>query len=397
MSSLSYSILITRPISLSIWTAILTAITVAICSLLYFVQYTQKHNAEGVLVPDKGLVNVITPSAGQIAGMEVTHGQTVKAGQLLYKILSDQAISETDAIRSERRARLASVEKSLQDDVARLKDINQDTLRNKRQELNGLQSDLLVVRKKLLLLSEKEVIAKDNLARYEKLAEQNLFSRIQAKEKHIDYLDIRSQKIQLESELKIGERNVAIANEAILIEELNGQNQLADLTRKLDEAKNKLLEYNSTEYIYVIAPSDGTVANISAKLGQHVDPASALLTIIPANSQLYAELYVPGNAIGFVTPGDKVQLRYRAFPYQKFGLHTGVVKHISRAPLYGASGTLSVNSIYKITVALPEQHMIAYGQKQPLQAGMEIDAAVLIDKRRLYEWLFEPLMSMARK
>lgn len=397
MPSSSYSILITRPISLSIWTAILTTITVAICSLLYFVQYTQKHNAEGVLVPDKGLVNVITPSAGQIASMEVTHGQTVKAGQLLYKILSDQAISETDAIRSERRARLASMEKSLQDDVARQKNINQDTLRNKRQELTGLQSDLLVIRSKLLLLAEKEVIAKDNLARYEKLAEQNLFSRIQAKEKHIEYLDIRSQKIQLENDLAISERNVELAKEAILIEELSGESQLADLTRRLDEAKNKLLEYNATEYIYVIAPSDGTVANVYAKLGQHVDPASALLTIIPTNSQLYAELYVPGNAIGFVIPGDNVQLRYRAFPYQKFGLHTGVIKHISRAPLFGASGTLSVNSIYKITVALPEQHMIAYGQKQPLQAGMEIDAAVLIDKRRLYEWLFEPLMSMARK
>jgi len=397
MSSLSYSILITRPISLSIWTAILTAITVAICSLLYFVQYTQKHNAEGVLVLDKGLVNVITPSAGQIVSAEVAHGQTVKAGQLLYKILTNQAISEADAIRSERRARLVSMEKSLQDDIARQKNIIQDTVRNKRQELTGLQSDLLVVEQKLLLLSEKEKIAKNNLARYDKLAEQNLFSKIQAKEKRIEYLDIRSQKIQLQSDLNIGKRNIEITNDAILIEELNGENQLADLKRKLEEARNKLLEYKSAEYIYVIAPSDGAVANIHAKLGQYVDPASPLLTIIPDNSQLYAEIYVPGNAIGFVTAGDTVQLRYRAFPYQKFGLHKGVVKHVSRAPLYGASGTLSVSSIYKITVALPEQYMVAYGQEQPLQAGMEIDAAILIDKRRLYEWLFEPLMSMARK
>jgi membrane fusion protein len=397
MSSLSYSILITRPISLSIWTAILTTITVAICSLLYFVQYTQKHNAEGVLVPDKGLVNVITPSAGQIASMEVAHGQAVKSGQVLYKILTNRAISETDAIRSERRDRLASMEKSLRDDIDRQKNINQDTVRNKRQELRGLQSDLLVIEQKLSLLTEKAEIAKNNLTRYEKLADQNLFSRIQSKEKRIEYLDIQSQKIQLESDLNIAKRNIEIANEAILIGELNAQNQLADLTRKLDEAKNKLLEYDSAEYIYVIAPSDGTVANVHAKLGQHVDSASALLTIIPADSELYAELYVPGNAIGFVSSGDRVQLRYRAFPYQKFGYHKGVVKHVSRAPLYGASGTLSVNSIYKITVVLPEQYMVAYGQQQPLQTGMEIDAAILIDKRRLYEWLFEPLMSMTRK
>lgn len=397
MSSLSYSILITRPISLTIWTVILTAITVAICSLLYFVQYTQKHNAEGVLVLDKGLVNVTAPSAGQIAHMEVVHGQTVKAGELLYKILTSQAISEKDTTRSERRTRLVSMEKSLQDDIARQNSINQDTVRNKRQELAGLKTDILVVEQKLLLLIEKEKIAKNNLARYQKLAEQNLFSKIQAKEKNIEYLDIRSQKIQLQSDFDIGKRNIEIASDAISIEELNGEKQIADLKRRLEEARNKLLEYESAEYIYVFAPIDGTVANIYAKLGQYVDPASPLLTIIPDNSRLYAEVYVPGNAIGFVTTGDTVQLRYRAFPYQKFGLHKGVVQYTSKAPLYGASGTLSVNSIYKITVKLPEQHMVAYGQKQLLQAGMEIDAAVLIDKRRLYEWLFEPLISMARK
>lgn len=400
MSSLDQSILITRPISLTIWTVILCIIAVAICSLLYFAQYTRKHSAQGILVPDKGLVNIITPDAGLVVNLEVTHGQAVKQGQLLYKILSDKAIAETELVRTERRNRLASMEESLQDDIVRQENLNQDEVHNRQRELHGLQSELLIIQKKIQLLDEKIVIAENNLGRYEKLVEKNLFSKIQAQEKRMEYLDTQAQKAQLQNERDAAVRQIEFLKNAILMEELRGQSQLAALQRKLDEVKDKLLEYDSTKYIYVIAPGDGIVANISAKAGQHVDSASALLSIIPDNSQLFAELYAPSNAIGFVSQGDKVLLRYRAFPYQKFGQHEGIVRYISRASLSDTSkaiGASPINSLYKITVALPEQHMVAYGRAEELQAGMEIDADILLDKRRLYEWLFEPLLGISRK
>lgn len=400
MSSLDQSILITRPISLTIWTVILCIITVAICSLLYFAQYTRKHSTQGILVPDKGLVNIITPDAGLVVNLEVTHGQAVKQGQLLYKILSDRAIAETELIRTERRNRLASMEESLQDDIVRQENLNQNEVHNRQRELHGLQSGLLIIKQKIQLLDEKIIISENNLGRYEKLVAQNLFSKIQAQEKRMEYLDTQTQKVQLQNERDAAVRQIEFLKNAILMEELRGQSLLAALQRKLDEVKDKLLAYDSTQYIYIVAPGDGIVANISAKSGQHVDSASALLSIIPDNSQLYAELYAPSNAIGFVSQGDKVLLRYRAFPYQKFGQHEGIVRYISRASLSDASkaiGASSANSIYKITVALPEQHMVAYGRAEELQAGMEIDADILLDKRRLYEWLFEPLLGISRK
>ena len=107
-----------------------------------------------------------------------------------------------------------------------------------------------------------------------------------------------------------------------------------------------------------------------------------------------------------------MQLRYQAFPYQKFGHHPGQVLQVSRTPLQAAelaSLPLSIGAVsgasaegvqpqaeplYRITVALDEQSVQAYGVAQPLVAGMQLEADVLLDRRRLIEWIFVPLLSV---
>jgi membrane fusion protein len=102
-------------------------------------------------------------------------------------------------------------------------------------------------------------------------------------------------------------------------------------------------------------------------------------------------------------------LRYQAFPYQKFGHHVGHVLAVSRTPLHaselaalplaetsrkGTNGGAAAEPKYRITVSLDKQAVQAYGQAQPLAAGMQLEADVLLDRRRLIEWIFEPLLSV---
>ena len=54
-------------------------------------------------------------------------------------------------------------------------------------------------------------------------------------------------------------------------------------------------------------------------------------------------------------------------------------------------------SLYRIRVALARQQISAYGKAQSLQAGMLLEADVLQEKRRLYEWVLEPLYSLTGK
>jgi len=91
-----------------------------------------------------------------------------------------------------------------------------------------------------------------------------------------------------------------------------------------------------------------------------------------------------------------VLLRYEAYPYQKFGHQTGHVLQVSRTPMAapGAGGATG-EPMYRITVALDRQAVAAYGQSQPLSPGMQLEADVLLDRRRLIEWIFEPVLSLS--
>jgi membrane fusion protein len=99
-----------------------------------------------------------------------------------------------------------------------------------------------------------------------------------------------------------------------------------------------------------------------------------------------------------------VLLRYAAFPYQKFGQHEGEVASVSRTaispaelpqPLVGLVNPTGAGApVYRITVALAHQSVQAYGEPLPLQPGMQLEADVLMERRRLVEWILDPLFSV---
>jgi membrane fusion protein len=51
--------------------------------------------------------------------------------------------------------------------------------------------------------------------------------------------------------------------------------------------------------------------------------------------------------------------------------------------------------MYRVTVTLARQHVMAYGREQPLAAGMQLEADVLLERRRLVEWMFAPVLGIA--
>jgi membrane fusion protein len=53
--------------------------------------------------------------------------------------------------------------------------------------------------------------------------------------------------------------------------------------------------------------------------------------------------------------------------------------------------------VYRITVKLKRQTVTAYGQPVPLQAGMQLEADVELETRRLYEWVLDPLYTLTGK
>jgi membrane fusion protein len=128
-----------------------------------------------------------------------------------------------------------------------------------------------------------------------------------------------------------------------------------------------------------------------------------MLTIVPAHERMQAELLAPSTAIGFLRPGQRVLLRYSAFPYQKFGGYWGTVTEISRAALQaeelealvpGMPPAERARTFYRVTVAPDRSDVTAYGRSEPLQPSMQVDARVLLDRRPIYRWILEPLYGL---
>jgi membrane fusion protein len=131
------------------------------------------------------------------------------------------------------------------------------------------------------------------------------------------------------------------------------------------------------------------------------------MNIIPSDTMLQAQLFSPSRAVGFLREGQRVLLRYEAFPYQKFGFQEGVVVSVSRSAVSPAEMTQQLaglntlyganEPIYRVIVNLKQQTVAAYGKPMPLQPGMKLEADVLLESRRLVEWMLEPLFSISGK
>src|SRR5207247_1649747 len=167
--------------------------------------------------------------------------------------------------------------------------------------------------------------------------------------------------------------------------------------RDISALNQELTEYESRRTFVVTAPSDGTATAVLADVGQTANPTQPLVSLLPADAGLQAHLFVPSHSIGFVADGQEVALRYQAFPYQRFGSYGGRITEISRTLIMPNETLLPIplpEPAYRVVVVLDSQMAKAYGQEFPLQSGMILDANISIERRRLYQWLLDPLYSV---
>ena len=125
-----------------------------------------------------------------------------------------------------------------------------------------------------------------------------------------------------------------------------------------------------------------------------------LAMVVPKGSGLHAQLLVPTRAIGFVQPGQEVVLRYDAFPFQRFGQYRGTVEQVSRTVWSAGEkvGQVTVKEpVYRVDVRLDAQYVMSGDQKLALRPGMSVNADILQEKRKVWEWVFEPILSLKQR
>jgi membrane fusion protein len=375
-----------------------------ILSFLLMGSYTKRSTVSGQLAPDIGVLRIYTPQAGIVLKKHVREGQSVTQGELLYVVSSERQSNTGGGIQATISHQVELRQQSLHDELSRTLSLQQDEASTIHKKIEALQAERVNVIDQLAGQRARIELAQATVKRAAQLLSQGYISTEMTQQKQVDLLDQRNRLQALARDQLSVERELQTQQSELTSLPLRQHNQLAQIKRLLTTTNQEWTESEAKRHIAINAPESGIATAITAEAGQTVDGAKPLVSIIPRGAVLQAHLYAPSRAIGFIRPADRVLLRYQAFPYQKFGHTEGVVASVSRTAL-SANELVGVPTIpagngeplYRITVILARQTITAYGRPHPLQPGMLVDADIVQEKRRLYEWVLEPLYSLTGK
>ncbi|ASQ44611.1 HlyD family secretion protein [Legionella clemsonensis] len=214
---------------------------------------------------------------------------------------------------------------------------------------------------------------------------------------------------QLEKRRKLIEKEIAqksknlAAMRQLLQKNYLSQAEYNQKQEELYELKNKesLLEmdrinYQQSRSFIIHAPIEGIISSVLYKEGQYITSSKLLLTIIPTDAELIAELFIPARKAGFLDTNSKVLIRYDAYPYQRFGTYSATIKEISQNIMTDEEEEKPIRigePYYKVIASLERQHVMVYGKEKKIQHGMTISAVVVGSKRKLWQWILDPLYS----
>lgn len=374
-------------------------ILLLIIFFLNILNYSKKVDVVGQIKSDKGLAKVFSDRVGVIDEIYISEGDVVKEGDVLLKIVPSG--EEIDGPVYE------NVIAKIQDQIALHEKafyFARSNLERKKSEISeniDSYTDLISSGKnKLKYQKEKVKTYQSELDDIKKLVSNNQMAKISINEKKEQIIDAQLNLIGMEERLNELSTKLKIMSlekadiEKNIAEELNRTNLLKS------QLNQKIVELESSEAFMVKASASGVVSAVLVERASAIQGGNELLSIIPSGSQWLAEIYAPSAAIGNVNVGQNINLKYSAFPYQKYGIYRAEVSNISKTILSPRSipEVLRIeDSSYRIIAELKDQHVNYLGEEFNLQSGMQFSAELVIEKRSLIGWFMGPIYDIANR
>lgn len=392
-----------RPWSYTTTTAVALLMAGALIAFAALGEMHRKTTATGLLLPTAGLFHVASAQAGVVLERRVHEGQAVQAGDVLMVIDSGQrsAYGDTAALvaqQIEARDAALAVEAELRQTTA-------------HQRRTALKDRLLALNREVAqqaeeteLQARRVVLAERTLQRHHQLARENFVADAQVQAKQEEWIDVdtRLQSARRQGLALQREAQSLRAESAQIDAQL--QTELALVQRNRASVHQESAENAARQRSHIVAPQAGVVANLHLQPGQAVQAGQFVATVMPQGAELEAQLWLPSQKAGFIEPGQRVYMRYAAYPYQKYGLHGGTVLDVASAPSSaeelprGQANQLLAQAqaneaLYRVRVKLDRSRLEAHGRTHELRAGMTLQADVLQERRAIFEWILEPILA----
>jgi len=388
--------------------------------------------AEGKLVPATYLKIVQPADAGVVKEILVAEGESVKKGQTLLRMdasLSDSDIKSLNADYWSRRLAQKRIDAELTNTpLVRAADDPPELFARVLAQYNAnrnayqsavAQEQATLQKARFDLVSAQEVKAKllqtlphyrEQEKAYKELADEGYAGKLM-------YTDKQRERIEKEQDLRAQESAILAAQSTIAqserkIAQITADNrkqleaERADNMPHLEKSTQDLAkEQHKHEYLELKAPQDGIIKDLATHtIGTVASPGTILMTLVPKDEVLKAEVWVKNDDIGFIYPDLSAKLKLAAFTFQKYGMLEGKVVQVSAdASEQGgndqnAGSTGSANKAkpatplaYKTVIELKSQNLAADGVKYPLSPGMQVSAEINLGTRTVMEYFLSPV------
>ena len=416
--------------------------------------------AQGKIQPTGRVKVVQSIEVGKTRSVPVTNGSRVKAGDVVVQLDDTELSSDEEAMavnlqayRGEmirRKAVLATVEhwraegiwtseKPIPEALLAFADDTPFSIREREQSI--YQADLSQLAASLGNLAAQHIQQQATVARLEQtiIAQKRLVDTLNER------VAIRSTLVDQEAGSKAGvidaletsqKEEATLAEETGQLEEAKASlsvttsdgektvrtfvadnvQKAGDASRQADELERQLVKARKRrESMTITTPIDGTIQSSSINtVGQVVTTGVELMRIVPDNSALEVEAYIPNSDIGFVSVGQPAVVKIEAFPFTRYGVIHGRVTAVATdaipepdasqlegdptKQLQATVPTTNVqrvqNLVFPVTIKLDSGIMNVDGNSVMLSPGMAATAEIKTGKRRILEYLFSPIVEV---
>jgi len=332
-------------------------------------------SAPFILIPQNGADPIQSSRLAVVSSVKVAEGETVKSGQELFVLRSDE-------------------------------------IRGLSTQLNGLAEDL---RTKELGLAKADAAYNSQLEI--KLAEiSNSESEVKFREKHsatsrelVERMETLSESggiskvelIRLRLDVAGSEKDLSVARRTLQQATLDRQRMETEHARQRDEQVAEIeklkfrvkalksdLENSELNMLSVRAPYDGVVISLAQRnAGSVVQNGQELCQLARIDAKPHARLLFGESGLPKLAVGQRVRFFFAAFPYQRYGAVDAKLNWISPSAVSSPDGS------HFVGLASLDENKKNKSKVQP-RVGMRGEARIVVGRRTLIEYAFEPIRQL---
>jgi membrane fusion protein len=347
--------------------------------------------ADFVLVPARGTDPIKATRQGIVNQVFVSEGQAVNQGDVIATLKSE-SVGDRAAELMTMQTQLAGAGESF---INAKTKFTAQTLAEE-QEIRKFTARVEHLEGLIALKRQQLTLLKQMADSFEKLYQQGIASRAQWTQRQLEVTELQSELEKLlaeQSETRAVIEKLKLDGSARRAEFKEVERTYKEATATGEIRVNALrsgLAGSDGNEIRLTAPYAGTILRLHVKnSGAVLHEGEMVAELVNVGERLRAELKIPEAGMGKLKAGQGVKLKYDAFPYQRYGVKYGQVAWLSPATVESKDG-----ASFRAHVEISEGELFIQGQSRPLSAGMSGKAEIVIGKRSLIEYIFEPLRQL---